>query len=293
MPYEQRAKDHFHRALQRSKTVLAIYDLLINSAPAALDATDILRSATVLGVSALDYLVHIVVRLEIEDRALRKRAIESVSIPIGLSYLESAEFVKAAGLHVKSVNGYKSFVSPAKLSEALKPILNRPWDDISCAFGDNSERIKRRLTLIVNLRNRIAHEGDLDAETLIPVSYDIERQDVHEMIIFLERLGNAIVEAAVSRQSELSMTNVQEPVSFPINLRPSVKGMPKNSLTVHRLPNGCWHARNHSKNDKWKDAERWVEVRRLARIRSLGCCKHCWSTETAARTAELQSLLGP
>lgn len=124
-----------------------------------------------------------------------------------------------------------------------------------------------------------------------PTSYGILRKDVVDSIDFIDALADAILEAVISRQSEIAMSGAQDSLTFPINLRPTAKGTPKGSCTVHRLPDGCRHAKTHVAGNRWTDVVRWVGVRKMARARSLGCCQRCWSTDAATRTAELQSLL--
>lgn len=202
MNYENRIVSHFERAILRAKTTLALHDFIKKEAPPALDASDLLRSSIVLAISSLDYLMHQVIRFEIEDRILRKRPTNGITIPIQIALLDEAMFIKGAGLHIKNVNGYKSFVNPAKISEALKCIIDDPWLYISLHFGEDAKAIKTRLTLIVDLRNRIAHEGDLDPENLIPQSYEIDRDDVKDSIDFIEKLGAAIVGAVKAKSGE-------------------------------------------------------------------------------------------
>jgi len=169
--------------------------LIKKDAPAALDSSDLLRSSIILGVSSLDYLMHQIIRFEIEDRVLRKRPANGITIPIEFAAFDEATLIKNTGLHIKAVNGYKSFVSPPKIAEGLKCILDCPWENISVTFGSDAKAIKTRLTLIVDMRNRIAHEADIDPELLVPVSYAIDREDVGQSIDFIEALGVAILRA--------------------------------------------------------------------------------------------------
>jgi hypothetical protein len=202
MSYQPRVRAHFDRALLRAKTTLALYDFVKKESPAALDSSDLLRASVVFAVSAFDYFIHQLIRFEIEDRVLRKRSMNGVSVPIEFTLLDEANLIKSTGLHIKSANGYKSFVSVPKLAEGLKNILDEPWSYISEAFGSEGKDIKARLTLIVDLRNRIAHEGDLDPEMIVPESYQIERDDIFDSIQFIEKLGIAIAEAIEVRSGE-------------------------------------------------------------------------------------------
>lgn len=195
MPYRSQLSIHFKYALDRGRTLCSLYDYLAAAAPAALDATDMLRSAIVLGVSALDHLVHQVILQEIEYRVYRSSPIFGVTAPVNLFGLPLNELARGVRGHVRESNSYKSFVAPSKISEGLRSIMNAPWPSIATHFGEGDDAIKVRLGLIVSLRNRIAHEADLDPQFATPQSYPIDRDDVLGSLVFLEKLGTAILAA--------------------------------------------------------------------------------------------------
>lgn len=203
MSYRAQISSEFSYALQRSKTLCSIYDYVQKSSPAALDATDMLRASIVLGVSALDHLLHQLIRMEIEHRLINSIPIFGVNVPSGLIGLDINVAMKGAGTHIYEVNSYKSFVSPSKLAEGLRCVLEKPWPSIAEHFGDSFDAIKLQLGLIVNIRNRIAHEGDLIPQSVEPESYPIDRSDVGDALVFLGRLGDATISAVISERTKL------------------------------------------------------------------------------------------
>ncbi|WP_414527962.1 hypothetical protein [Nodularia chucula] len=59
----QSALNQFRISIQRVRDLIALHNSVKTQATAALDISDILRSALVLSVSALDYYIHEVVTL--------------------------------------------------------------------------------------------------------------------------------------------------------------------------------------------------------------------------------------
>lgn len=59
----QSALDQFYISIQRVRDLIALYHSLTAQTTSAVDVSDILRSALVLAVSALDYYIHEVVRI--------------------------------------------------------------------------------------------------------------------------------------------------------------------------------------------------------------------------------------
>ncbi|MEY3827430.1 MAG: hypothetical protein RLZZ148_2249, partial [Cyanobacteriota bacterium] len=54
----QSALDQFYISIQRVRDLIALYHSLTAQTTSAVDLSDILRSALVLAVSALDYYIH-------------------------------------------------------------------------------------------------------------------------------------------------------------------------------------------------------------------------------------------
>ena len=90
-------------------------------------------------------------------------------------------------------NSYFSFQSPEKISEAINSFSSiKIWKEIASQtmLGD-SDDIQRRLSLIVDRRNKIAHEADCDP-TDATSRWAITKQDTNEAIEFIEKIGIAI-----------------------------------------------------------------------------------------------------
>jgi hypothetical protein len=195
------ALDQFHQEIQRVRNLIAIYDYLIADPQNSHDASDILRSCIVLGISALDAFIHDVVRIGMmqilrderpQTQAYKgfKFTLQQIRFDSGYSWLER---------RVYEENEEKSFQNPHAIAQAIKHIWDPEkkdlWKEVSKELSDISEdQIKQRLKLIVTRRNQIAHEADMDKDIPIPMKRLIESKDVKENIDFIENLANVMYE---------------------------------------------------------------------------------------------------
>ncbi|NEP55096.1 MAG: hypothetical protein F6K65_42460, partial [Moorea sp. SIO3C2] len=60
----QSALDQFHISIRRVRDLIAVHNSVKAQSTSALDLSDILRATLVLSISALDYYIHDVVRLD-------------------------------------------------------------------------------------------------------------------------------------------------------------------------------------------------------------------------------------
>lgn len=102
---------------------------------------------------------------------------------------------------------YMSFQHPDKVVDALSLIWNEPHKmqtlaiDIGLPGTTNNEKVanlKQQLETIIQRRNQIAHEGDIDPTTMLPRTIDIEH--VKDATNFIESLGHAIFSRVTSRE---------------------------------------------------------------------------------------------
>ena len=92
---------------------------------------------------------------------------------------------------ISTRNSYFSFQSPDKISEALSLVSNKKiWkelEDVLPEYGTSSD-IQTRLKIIVDRRNKIAHEADIDPSSP-PSRWPITRQMTTESVEFIEKIG--------------------------------------------------------------------------------------------------------
>ncbi|WP_186009824.1 hypothetical protein [Burkholderia gladioli] len=193
------ALNNFIANLNRARDLLALADRISALTTNAVDVSDCLRAALVQGVSALDHFVHEIVRIGMLDvqRGTRPPTPSHLSFKVPLSAtrraLADALDVEWLNEAVRETHGWLSFQHPDKVADALRLVSPVPlWDTLSAHLGVSKRDLKARLTLIVDRRNKIAHEADVDP-TDPPTRWPITGVMVLEALDYLERLGAAIV----------------------------------------------------------------------------------------------------
>ncbi|TAO05406.1 MAG: hypothetical protein EYR95_02190 [Phormidium sp. SL48-SHIP] len=244
----QSAFEQFHISLGRVRDLIALHNSLKAQSTQVLDLSDILRSALVLAVSALDYYVHEAVTLEMLEIYRGQRAEPPPSrnssrsgfgrfqVPLGevkqerltllniedwledeicvsqgeeflegpyrlgelLPYISQAMSNRLGDtlwleLEIRQRLGYQSFQHPDKIAEAIRLISNKPlWQDVGESWGRSHQEIKKQLSLIVERRNKIAHEADINPTYEIGTRWEINEELVLEAVDFLQKLVETI-----------------------------------------------------------------------------------------------------
>ena len=194
------AIERFRNNLVRVRSLDSIVAALGSPTTAALDLTDILRAELVLLVSALDHYIHEVVRLGMVEsyRGTRSwtdrfRRFE-VSLGSALDGLAQSADSDQTWLdeEIRVRHGFRSFQTPDRVADAIRLISDVPlWDTVSQRMNTSAKQLKDRLSLIVDRRNRIAHEADMSPfphQDRLP----IDRQMVTEAVNFLEQVVESI-----------------------------------------------------------------------------------------------------
>jgi len=94
---------------------------------------------------------------------------------------------------IREQHGYLAFQHPNKIADAIRCVSDvKLWEEVGIRLGLPAGPVKERLVLIVERRNKIAHEADVDPTygTLWPV----HSTDVIGVIDFLDRVASAIDE---------------------------------------------------------------------------------------------------
>ena len=179
----------------------AVYDLLAGQVPLLQKQLDeILRAQLVLAVSAFDTYIHDCVRIGIVrqfttsgtlSNSLKNYPIpfEDLQIINGLS-TTADKAIYLDGV-IKKVNSKDSYQSPLSIEYALGLLgINSLWTKVSQNMKMPANDVKSELANIVNRRNKIAHESDLDA---LGISLNpITKAEVMHVISFIYGLAISI-----------------------------------------------------------------------------------------------------
>lgn len=89
--------------------------------------------------------------------------------------------------------GYQSFQQPDKIADAIRLISDRPlWNEVANQLGQNPRNIKQQLRAIVDRRNKIAYEADIDPTYGIGSRWPINESFVNDAVNFIETLVETI-----------------------------------------------------------------------------------------------------
>jgi len=136
---------------------------------------DMLRSALVMGVAAVDTLMHTVVFRAIENDADTLPAAIGEKLTIGFG--EVARFADAAKAAQRNKKMWRPWVqvknllharllrqtmqSPREIEDAMAMAgIKKGWTSTADAMGESVSAVKTMLGKIVQRRNQIVHEGD-------------------------------------------------------------------------------------------------------------------------------------
>ena len=192
-----KAIDSFRLNIARARELGQLYNSITAITTSVLNINDLLRAQIVMAVSALDHFVHEVVRAEMVAIYEKTRPLVPGFSKFSVSLAEAmASIPGPSSLWVDSViretHSYLSFQHPDKIADAIRLIYEPPlWQSVENRLGIPAKDIKEQLKLIVERRNKIAHEADIDPSfpgTRWPISY----RDASSVTDFIEQLVEAI-----------------------------------------------------------------------------------------------------
>ena len=192
------AIQQFQENMERVRAIGGLYEALRQLTTPAVDATDLLRTQIVMAVSALDHYIHEVTRLGMVE-------IYNGVRPSTHAFLRFQVTMDAAlkGLHgtngsawleteIREKHGYLAFQHPDRIADAVR--LFSPctlWPSVASHLGTTDQDVKNELRLIVERRNKITHEADLDPS--YPGSrWPISRSDSIRAVDFIQHVCEAI-----------------------------------------------------------------------------------------------------
>jgi hypothetical protein len=165
------AKTIYKKNIEDVSILTSIYDYLRPNV-AAFDISELLRSEYVLCISALDRYVHHRVREGLVnafhditmDPGNTRISLKIVRLLLNENDLIERERILDAEL--QNILSRDSYQSPTSIESAFCLInVNKIWSKISPGFGKPADDIKNELALIINRRNKIAHESDVNFAT--------------------------------------------------------------------------------------------------------------------------------
>ncbi len=199
------ALQQFKNNIRSCNELMALYDHLAFHLLLPNDLNDLLRAQFVNSISALDRLIHELIRIGSVQTFIGARPrtpkFDTFSISLNTYFnclnnpLPSTEYWFEQEVILK--HKHLSFQDPEKISEGLSLIWleTHKWGVLSSKMGIDERSLKTRLKTIVSRRNQIVHEADINPLTnsLSP----IDRTEVQHTVNFINELGLTIYDAIV------------------------------------------------------------------------------------------------
>jgi hypothetical protein len=189
----QSAFDQFRISISRVRDLIAVHNSVQVISTPALDLSDILRAALVLSVSALDYYVHEVVRLGMLEVYQGSRPEPPAFSRFQITLDTARSLDNLLEDEIRQRHSYKSFQQPGNIAEAIRLISDKKlWEEVGNAMNRPARDIKDGLSLIVERRNQIAHEADINPYLGLGDRYIINEEDVNDAVDFIEQVVESI-----------------------------------------------------------------------------------------------------
>lgn len=192
------AINSFRSNLGRVRALGGLYDALYRITTPAVDATDLLRAQIVLSVSALDHYVHEITRLGMIEAfsGVRPRTNSflrfQVTMDATMAGLASGGGTSWFEDEIRGKHGYLAFQDPDRIADAIRLFSSRElWPSVASKLGLTAQAVKTRLRLIIERRNKIAHEADMDP-SYPGTRWPIHPADVVDTINFIENICEAM-----------------------------------------------------------------------------------------------------
>jgi hypothetical protein len=162
----QSALSAFTENLARVRHLHALHASFSAQVTAIVDLSDLLRAEVVLAASALDHYVHELTRLGMLECWRGKRpltdAFKRFSLPAGATVAAMADTSQAEAIFENEVrvrHSYATFQQPEKIADAVRLFSNIGlWETVAGRLGVSTKDARNALSLIVDRRNKIAHE---------------------------------------------------------------------------------------------------------------------------------------
>ncbi|WP_439628556.1 HEPN domain-containing protein [Gemmata sp.] len=194
----QSALDQFRSNILRVRNLYNLHAYFAGVTTSALDLSDLLRTQIVLCVSALDHYVHELTRLGMIEVLEGKRARTPhflrfpVSLDGAIAGIASPAVSAWLDTEIRTRHGYLSFQQADKIADAIRLISAAElWNELGTRLGQTPKDLKNRLQLIVERRNKIAHEADIDP-SFPGVTWPIAPADAASATDFVEQICETI-----------------------------------------------------------------------------------------------------
>lgn len=193
-----RAKDYFDRHISECRDAISVHEYLVDKSGYRAEFN--LRFVWIAAVSSLDHFIsQLIIEKSVEQYAKSqtlqpKLLIEAISFEGAIELRNANEndsVVVFRGLVAKAVT-YKSFQSPENIADGLSFIWGKSgkWDAIGSILKREGKQCRYILKSIVDRRNVIAHNADVDEVT--GDRFPVTAGDAKRVVGFITEVVSAI-----------------------------------------------------------------------------------------------------
>ena len=191
--------EQFREDIERARTLGTMHDVLSQQAISGLDLTDLLRSQIVMVVSALDHYIHEITRIGMLEVYDGKRPQTPAFLRFQVKMEATLQGIAAEhgdnrwlDEEIRRNHGHLPFQQPNKIADAIRLFSTcKLWPSVASELNLKVEDVKAQLQLILDRRNQIVHESDLDPSNL-GNRWAISPLDSAKAINFIQKLGETI-----------------------------------------------------------------------------------------------------
>lgn len=192
--------EQFRENITRVQDLSGLHTAFGNVTTSAVDLTDLLRAQIVMIVSALDLYIHEITRigmLEVYngDRPQTPAFLRfQVSLDSTMKGILDSTKNEWLDVEIRERHGHLSFQHPDKIADAVKRFSScELWPSVAVELNLDVLDVKKRLCAIVDRRNQIVHESDLDPSYPGTVTrWPISSQNVTNTLNFIHAVCEAI-----------------------------------------------------------------------------------------------------
>jgi len=199
----QRAYNQFVDSMRYVKELDALFIHLKDTLHLPNDLSDILRAEIVYAVSAMDKMIHDLVRTGMIEAFQGRRVRTSKFLGFGVSTNTLTTILTIPvpppeyWFEQEIIERHKTsaFQAPEKIADALSLIWNEQhkWHLLAVAIVIPEQDLTTALKTIISRRNQIVHEADLNL--LSGVRNTLNKSETDYVISFIEKLSEEIFKA--------------------------------------------------------------------------------------------------
>jgi len=185
------AKKRFDKNIDSILVLSSIYDYLKQQVT-AFDLSEVLRAEYVLIVSSLDFYIHEIVRnglLKKFDEQNNDTGLDKVAIPLDIVKVllntDGVERKQILNEIIKKILSKDSYQAPQAIEQALGIInIKKIWSELVKNTNESAADVRDKLSLIINERNKIAHESHINF--LTGEKEGIDKQTVTDCLDYIK-----------------------------------------------------------------------------------------------------------